>query len=178
MSSAANSSALNRRGFLGRTALAGVGIAFAGSLDALVRPGTAAAAPGAIGYGPLVPDPHGLLALPIGFSYTVLAKSGETLLDDGNPVPSSPDALGVFARGNGATVVSNHEVGDDASDEPFAVPAVDGVTYDPGARGGTTTILVSPNGQREAVRQPRRHRRQLRGRSHAVGHVVDVRGDR
>ncbi|MCK0093705.1 PhoX family protein [Rhodococcus sp. F64268] len=149
MSSAVDRSALNRRGFLGRTALAGVGIAFAGSLDALVRPGTAAAAPGAIGYGPLIPDPHGLLALPIGFSYTVLAKSGETLLDDGNPVPSSPDALGVFARGNGATVVSNHEVGDDAGDEPFAVPVVDGLTYDPGARGGTTTILVSPNGQRE-----------------------------
>ena len=111
MSSAVDRSALNRRGFLGRTALAGVGIAFAGSLDALVRPGTATAAPGAIGYGPLVPDPHGILALPIGFSYTVLAKSGETLLDDGYPVPSDPDAHGVFARGSGATVVSNHEVG-------------------------------------------------------------------
>ncbi|MDX5311092.1 MAG: Tat pathway signal sequence domain protein, partial [Rhodococcus sp. (in: high G+C Gram-positive bacteria)] len=89
---------LNRRGFLGRTALAGLGVALAGSVEALVRPGLASAVPGgAIGYGPLVPDPQRILALPVGFSYTVVSRSGETTLDDGTPVPSDPDANGVFA---------------------------------------------------------------------------------
>lgn len=137
---------LNRRGFLGRTALAGLGVALAGSVEALVRPGLASAVPGgAIGYGPLVPDPQRILALPVGFSYTVVSRSGETTLDDSTPVPSDPDANGVFAHGNGSTIVTNHEIG---KDEPFGVPVVDGLTYDPGARGGTTTVTVSPNGQR------------------------------
>ncbi|MGW4577224.1 alkaline phosphatase PhoX [Rhodococcus aetherivorans] len=137
---------LNRRGFLGRTALAGLGVALAGSVEAIVRPGLASAVPGtAIGYGPLVPDPNRILALPVGFSYTVVSRSGETTLDDGTPVPSDPDANGVFAHGNGSTIVTNHEIG---KDEPFGVPVVDGLTYDPGARGGTTTVTVGPNGQR------------------------------
>lgn len=138
---------LNRRAFLGRTALTGLGVALAGSVDTLFRPALAGAAPGqAIGYGPLVPDPAKILSLPVGFSYTVVARSGETLLDDGSPVPSDPDANGVFATGNRTTIVTNHEVG---SDEPYGVPVVDGITYDPGARGGTTTTTIGPNGARE-----------------------------
>ncbi|MFI6430105.1 alkaline phosphatase PhoX [Rhodococcus oryzae] len=140
-------SPLNRRAFLGRTALTGLGVALAGSVDTLFRPQVAAAVPGkAAGYGPLVPDPNKILSLPAGFSYTVVSRSGETLLDDGSPVPSDPDANGVFANGNGATIVTNHEVG---SNEPFGVPVVAGLTYDPGARGGTTTATVGPNGARQ-----------------------------
>lgn len=137
-------SSLDRRKFLGRTAATGLGLALAGSVDALIRPAFAAAAPGnASGYGALLPDPEGLLSLPRGFSYTVVSRSGETQLSDGAPVPSDPDANGVFADSNGSTVVTNHEVG---SDEPFGVPAVDGLTYDEGARGGTTTTAVDANG--------------------------------
>ncbi|MDI9948717.1 alkaline phosphatase PhoX [Rhodococcus sp. IEGM 1305] len=138
---------LNRRGFLGRTALTGLGVALAGSVDALVRPAFASAAPGqAIGYGPLVPDPNRILSLPVGFSYTVVSRSGETQLDGGVPVPSDPDAIGVFARPGGSTLVTNHEIG---SDEPFGVPALDGLTYDAGARGGTTTTAVGADGARQ-----------------------------
>lgn len=136
-------SPLNRRAFIGRTALAGVGVALAGSVDTLFRPTAAAAQPVLAGYGPLVPDAAGILALPIGFSYSIIARSGETLLDDGAPVPSDPDANGVFAQGGNTVLVTNHEIG---SDEPFGVPVVDGVTYDPGARGGTTTTVIGPDG--------------------------------
>lgn len=137
-------SPLDRRKFLGRTALTGLGLALAGSVDALVRPAFAAAAPGSAGgYGPLVPDPARLLSLPAGFSYTVVSKSGETQLSDGVPVPSDPDANGVFGAGDGSTIVTNHEVG---SDEPFGVPTVEGLTYDPGARGGTSTTAVDARG--------------------------------
>ncbi|MFD4295380.1 alkaline phosphatase PhoX [Rhodococcus sp. NPDC058505] len=137
---------LNRRSFLGRTALTGLGVALVGSVDTLFRPALGSAAPGPlVGYGPLVPDPAGILALPVGFTYTIVARSGETLLDDGSPVPSDPDANGVFAHGTGTAVVTNHEIG---GDEPFGVPVVDGLTYDPGARGGTTTTMIGPNGER------------------------------
>ncbi|MBD0322453.1 MAG: DUF839 domain-containing protein, partial [Aldersonia sp.] len=138
----ADSQGLDRRKFLGRTALAGLGLTIVGSVETLLRPEIAGAAPGPFsGYGPLVPDPNGILALPVGFSYAVLSRSGDTELDDGSPVPSDPDANGVFGR----TVVTNHEVG---GNEPFGVPTVEGLTYDPGARGGTTTTTVGLDGRR------------------------------
>ena len=88
---------LSRRSMLGRSA---VGIALSGSLTGLFGSGTAPAgakdragrAPhGEGGYGPLVDDPAGLLSLPAGFSYTVIAHSGVTRLESGEPTPSDPD---------------------------------------------------------------------------------------
>ena len=44
--------------------------------------------------------PHGLLALPAGFSYRIVAQSGVTrTTDDGMLTASDPDANGVFANG-------------------------------------------------------------------------------
>ena len=57
-------SALSRRGFLGGTAAAGLGIAFAGSIDAIAGTAANAATRSASGYGPLVADPNGILSLP------------------------------------------------------------------------------------------------------------------
>jgi uncharacterized protein len=138
--------AVTRRTFLGGTA-AGVGFAFAGSgsLEAFARPDPGYV-PGTVsGYGPLVPDPNGLLALPRGFSYKIVAQSGE-------PVgriavyPSDPDGMGVFrGRGGGSILVSNHE---NIGDEPHPVPTRPGLTYDPGAIGGTSTIIVDRDGNR------------------------------
>ena len=135
--------AMSRRGFLGRTAATGMGIALAGTLEGIAGPRSAIAAdlPRA-GYGALVPDPDGLLALPAGFSYRVISQSGTTPTTDG-VYPSDPDAIGVFANGSGSTLVTNHEVG---GDEPWGVPALSGITYDPGARGGTSTIEVDAQG--------------------------------
>jgi hypothetical protein len=57
----------SRRSLLRTSAAAGLGIAFTGSTDALGGATAAAATTrAAAGYGPLVPDPAKLLALPEG----------------------------------------------------------------------------------------------------------------
>ena len=100
-----------------------------------------------MGYGPLVPDPKGLLSLPEGFSYKIVAQSGVTRLESGEPTPSDPDGTAAFVRhgGNGSVLVNNHEVG---GSEPYPVPRVPGFTYDPAAGGGTTNIEVDKDGNR------------------------------
>jgi len=131
---------LTRRGFLGRTATTGLGIVFVGSIEAILGRDSVLAAPrSALGYGDLIPDPAGLLSLPPGFSYQIVAQAGVTPTTDGVPAASDPDGTGVFARGTGSTLVANHEIG---GSEPFGVPTVPGLTYDPGARGGTSNIEV------------------------------------
>ena len=136
---------LTRRGFLGRTAATGLGIAFAGSIDAVAGTAAHAATRTATGYGPLVTDPAGILSLPQGFSYRVLATVGQTALEDGSPTPADMDGMGVFPTGSGLTLVYNHEIG--GSEQP-PVPLVDGLTYDPGARGGTTSLELDAAGDR------------------------------
>jgi len=129
---------------LGGSATAGLGFVFAGagSLDAFARPVGGFTARG---YGPLVADPKGILALPRGFSYKVVARSGQTRTSDGVH-PSDPDGMGVFAgRDGGSVLVTNHE---NSGSEPHRVPAVSRLTYDPGATGGTSTILVDRTGNR------------------------------
>ena len=140
-------SSASRRSFLGGSAAAGLGFVFAGSgsLDTFVRPASAATRTAA-GYGPLLPDPRGLLALPKGFSYKLVAQSGTTPTTDGGVHPSDPDGMGVFAGPDGGSVlVTNHE---NSGSEPFAVRALAGLTYDPGAIGGTSTIVVDAAGNR------------------------------
>ncbi len=135
---------VSRRGFIGGTAATVIGFAFAGagSLDAFSRP-VAGSPRTATGYGPLVPDPAGLLALPAGFSYRVLAQTGVTTTEDG-PYPSDPDGMGVFRRRQGGSIlVTNHE---NTRNEPHHVPDVEGLTYDPGAIGGTSTLVVDEDG--------------------------------
>ncbi|MEU0567974.1 alkaline phosphatase PhoX [Nonomuraea sp. NPDC005983] len=135
---------VSRRGFL--SAAGGLGIALAGSVEAIAGPGVARAATRAVaGYGPLVADPAGLLALPSGFSYKVVAQAGKTLLESGEPTPSDADGTACFTSRTGATLVNNHEIG---GGEPFRVPALPGLTYDPGAGGGTTNIEVDAHGNR------------------------------
>ena len=68
-------SPISRRGFLGASAAGGLGIAIAGSLEAIAGPAFAGSR-SPQGYGPLVPDPAGLLALPAGFSYRIVAEAG------------------------------------------------------------------------------------------------------
>jgi uncharacterized protein len=149
-------SSLSRRNLLRTGAVGGLGIVVAGSVGALGEPAAARELlRRRAGYGDLVPDPAGLLSLPAGFSYTVVAHAGETMLDSGEPTPSDADGTAVFAgrpghhhrdRGRGGFVlVNNHEI---SGDEPFAVPALPGLTYDPGAQGGTTTIAVDRHGHR------------------------------
>jgi uncharacterized protein len=102
---------------------------------------------GMAGCGPLVPDPAGILSLPKGFSYKIVAQSGVTTLESGEPTSDDPDGTAAFVRrgGNGTVLVNNHEIG---GSEPFQVPLVPGFVYDDKARGGTTTIEVDRDGNR------------------------------
>jgi uncharacterized protein len=139
---------LTRRGFIGRTAATGLGIVFAGSIEAIAGPGSAlAASRSSLGYGDLIPDPAGVLALPPGFSYRIVSQTGVTPTADGVPAASDPDANGVFPNGTGSTLVTNHEIG---GGEPFGVPTLPGLTYDAGARGGTSNIDVDADCNRLA----------------------------
>jgi hypothetical protein len=147
LTTSATSSGLSRRSFLGRSAATGLGVALVGSVDTLFGAGPASAADAVTGYGPLVPDPKGILSLPRGFSYTIVAETGVTELEGGDKTPSDPDGSAAFARpgGNGSILINNHEISDD---EEFPVPHRVGFVYDEQARGGTTNVVVDSSGRR------------------------------
>ena len=127
-----------RRQFLRATGTAFAALAASGC----VRTGLASAS-AAAGYGPLVPDPAGLIDLPAGFSYRVISSLGEAM-SDGGTVPDAADGMGCFDLGGGKlALVRNHELqvqhdGGGAS----------GLAYDTVARsliplpGGTTTLVL------------------------------------
>jgi secreted PhoX family phosphatase len=137
---------ISRRAMLNRSAAA-LGIALAGNLDGLFGDAATALAHGRpVGYGPLIDDPNGLLSLPKGFRYTILAQSGVTTLESGQPTPSDPDGMAAFdGRHGGSVLIYNHEVG---GSEPHRVPPLPNLTYDDSAGGGTTTIEVDRHGRR------------------------------
>ncbi|MEM9345689.1 MAG: alkaline phosphatase PhoX [Planctomycetota bacterium] len=102
---------LNRRRFLTQTAAVTAG--FAG-----LRTFAQDASPGAVadqlssqfGFGSLAKDVQGVLDLPVGFSYHVFSKTGETM-DDGLFVPAKHDGMAAFPGPDGLTLlVRNHEV--------------------------------------------------------------------
>ncbi|MFF5789288.1 alkaline phosphatase PhoX [Streptomyces sp. NPDC012693] len=126
-----------RRQILSRTGATAVGIAFTGALSELFA-GSAAAAGSGGGYGPLVPDPAGLLDLPAGFRYQVLSRQGDPLRSGEGAVPSNPDGMAAFAGRRGRVhLVRNHENRVTAA---AGVPTVPGLTYDPAAKGGCTAL--------------------------------------
>ena len=148
---------ISRRALLGGAVVTGLGVAVAGTTTVLFngpggsRGGTAGTpdpggSPMTTGYGDLVPDPGGRLALPEGFRYELLSEEGVTRLESGEVSPSDPDGAAAFEGPAGGTVlVCNHEI---KSDEPHPVPHLDGLVYDREASGGTTTIEVAPDGTR------------------------------
>ena len=139
---------LDRRSLLG---LAGRSLA-AASLDPWgITGGSAAGVPlradhnQAAGYGDLVTNPTGRLALSAGFQYVELSARGGTL-NNGEAVPSWHGGMAAFAGLNGATIlVRNHEVGY-GEDETLGIVSVKGTNlYDAEGVGGTTAIVVGPS---------------------------------
>ncbi|MEU6123168.1 alkaline phosphatase PhoX [Streptomyces sp. NPDC047123] len=127
-----------RRQVLARSGAFGAGIAFTGALSELFA-GTAAAH-GKAGYGPLVPDPKGLLDLPRGFRYKVLSREGDDLRSGEGKVPSNHDGMAAFrGRGGGVHLVRNHE---NRVTGRIGVPTVEGLTYDPAGKGGCTALAL------------------------------------
>ena len=62
------------------------------------------------GFGPLIPDPKGILDLPAGFVYKVISRAGKKM-DDGFFVPGVPDGMATFPGPDGLTIlIRNHEV--------------------------------------------------------------------
>jgi secreted PhoX family phosphatase len=115
--------------------------------------------------GKLLTDPDGILDLPTGFEYRVVATQGEEM-DDGLLLPARADGMAAFAGDNGRVIlICNHENPPVASQfGPFGVknerlkdcdPAL---LYDYGngetpGTGGTTTIVYDP----QSGRTERRH---------------------
>jgi secreted PhoX family phosphatase len=162
---------ISRRDFTRRSAATGAGVALAGSVGVL------ASAPGALGnpagrghghggdqdgghggthrpeagYGPLLSDPAGVLALPEGFSYRVLTHSGVTSLESGETTPSHHDGTAAFPGPRGTTLlVNNHELRGPRGDWDHPMPLPDGLVYDPAAAGGCTVVEVSRHGDHVA----------------------------
>lgn len=155
---------ITRRDFARRSALTGASVALVGSVGAL------ATAPGALadddapdtgdagdeagtgghgpGYGPLVPDPEGILALPAGFSYRIVTHSGVTRLESGEFTPSNHDGTAAFEGPRGTTLlVNNHELKGVRSKWKHPVPLTGGLVYDPAASGGCTVVEVHRGGE-------------------------------
>lgn len=128
---------VTRRQLLRAAALAGGAVALPSALG-LRGPRPARAATGA--YGPLAPvrdETTGLplLRLPHGFSYASFGWAGDALAG-GGVQPGACDGMAVVrTAGERVWLVRNHEVRGPGT--PFGDP---GMTYDPGAGGGTTTL--------------------------------------
>jgi secreted PhoX family phosphatase len=97
------------------------------------------------GFGALVPDPLGRLALPVGFQYVELSPEGGKL-SNGETVPSWHDGMAAFAGPNGTTIlVRNHEITQEPNDDPRVLPVMGKGGYSSDVFGGTTAIIVGPD---------------------------------
>jgi secreted PhoX family phosphatase len=135
--------AATRRQILARTGALGAGIAFSGALPELFTDTAAAQNLGHTGYGPLIPDPHGLLDLPKGFRYRVLSREGDPLRSGEGPVPSNHDGMTALPGRHGRIhLVRNHE---NRHNGKVPVPTVEGLTYDPAGKGGCTALTLDPD---------------------------------
>lgn len=136
----------HRRSFLGATASAFAALAASGcmtrSADGAATRASASPDPGGFaGYGPLLPDPAGLIDLPRGFSYRVVSRLGDRM-DDGGTVPDRADGMGCFDLGDGTiALVRNHEL-QPRHDGGGPIATGYGTRGGVVLPGGTTTIVL------------------------------------
>ncbi len=133
---------IERRTLLRTTAGAAVGGPFAG-LVAMPANAHQPPRPGAL--VPIADERDGKvrLHLPKGFRYRSFHDTeSPVVLTDGTALPGRHDGMGAF-RGprNSVVLVRNHEV--NSPGPAFGT----GTPYDPQARGGTTTVQVTPSGE-------------------------------
>jgi len=139
---------VTRRNFVKGSAAVGAGIALGGPMTAFAaRSADGGRRSRAVGYGPLRPTPEidseiALLALPPGFQYRLINRSGEPMTA-GGPTPGIFDGMGAYTGPRGSTIlVRNHENRSRAGE--ITVPVPTGKRYDPDAnvRGGNTKLVV------------------------------------
>lgn len=107
------------------------------------------------GFGPLAPDPEGILDLPEGFHYRVISKAGDQM-SDGFLVPGLADDMHAFAGPRGRTIlVRNHELAPNSPQTAFRAmkrlisDAELARIYDTGAgRGGVSSVVFDTSGGR------------------------------
>lgn len=134
---------LNRRAFLQQAAVATGGILLARPFEALAADGGKKPS---LALGPVADlrDGRVRLHLRAGFKYRSFHDNDgpAVVLPDGTTLPGRHDGMGAYpAPGGNIWLVRNHEVNG-------AGPAFGpGTPYDPAARGGTTTVLVTPRGE-------------------------------
>jgi len=145
----------SRRNFLKTAAATGLG--FAG-LRAVVQ-GQASGQLAASPLGLLQDDPAGIFKLPKGFSYKVIARTGEAMAD-GLRMPGKHDGMAAFPGPDGTTVVvCNHENSPDAVrigpfGEDEKSPEMLAKFYDAGhgktpGLGGTTNTVFDTKTQKK-----------------------------
>ena len=131
---------MTRRQLMSRGAALGAVLSATPVRDLLPSRAAYAAQPEVFGYGPLVSDPAGLLDLPEGFRYRTFSLTGETM-SDGRRVAGGHDGMGSFAGpGDSTVLVRNHEL------SPGANGLTHPLAYDPLCPGGTTNLVVGPDG--------------------------------
>ena len=89
------------------------------------------------------------LALPKGFEYNVIGKSGSPLAD-ARVTPRAHDGMAAFKVRNELRIVRNHEVSGGRIPRPGSAIGK-GNHYDDTAGGGTTTLVIDPR-SRQVVR--------------------------
>ena len=139
---------LTRRRFVKGSAAVGGGLALGGPISALAaRSAEGAPAQRAIGYGPLRPTPEAdsgqaYLALPEGFEYRLISRSGDPM-SDGSPTPGVFDGMAAYpGQGNRTILIRNHE--NRSRPGEIGVEVRPGKRYDPNpeVRGGNTKLVV------------------------------------
>lgn len=129
---------LSRRKFFTLAGSGASGAIALSALEAFYAKRAFAAGP----YGSLVTDSRGVLDLPAGFSYVRLSETGQRMTDGFN-VPGGHDGMAAFPGPNGNTIlIRNHEL---STTSGTSVGAPNANKYDTVARGGTTTLEVTPN---------------------------------
>lgn len=102
------------------------------------------------GYGPLVPDPKGILDLPANFSYEIISKLDQ-VMDDGLTVPDCADGMGCISIDEDhVALIRNHELSsshDKIWDVEFT-PEQKQMAYDSDKKGkplsgGTSTMIYN-----------------------------------
>lgn len=143
---------ISRRHFLRSSAAFAIGFAGLQTFTGCARLRT--------GFGPIQPDPDGILELPEGFSYRVISRAGDRM-NDGLYVPGLPDGMAAFPGPDGRTIlVRNHEINVGAESTDGAFGPNDEMLDDVGAErlydagtdagpclGGTTTLVYDTREQ-------------------------------
>jgi secreted PhoX family phosphatase len=137
---------IDRRTFLRGSAAAAGATMLGGPFQGFIARAALAAPPAPVNVlGPVEDKRDGIvrLWLPEGFQYRSFHDTETPVtLPDGTNLPGRHDGMAAFAGpGENVTLVRNHEVNNPGSTFGPGTP------YDTAARGGTTTIVVTPKGK-------------------------------